>query len=70
VKKNIKEAVLPIVERGVIPVIAGISGKTKDGKNNNTWQGRKWTQLLSCVQNLIGADQVILVTDADGHNVW
>src|ERR1700690_3222775 len=31
-EKNIRECVLPILERGIIPVVAGFLGKTKDGK--------------------------------------
>ena len=38
-EKNIKEFVLPLVEKGTIPVIAGFLGKTKDGKITTLGRG-------------------------------
>ncbi|MCW4024294.1 MAG: aspartate kinase [Candidatus Bathyarchaeota archaeon] len=64
-EKNIKEAVLPIVERGVVPVIAGFLGKTKEGKTTTMGRGGSDTTAFVLAESL-GADQVILVTDADG----
>ena len=40
-EKNIRECVLPIMEKGVIPVVAGFLGKTKDGKITTLGQRRK-----------------------------
>ena len=40
-EKNIKECILPLVEKGIIPVIAGFVGKTKDGKITTLGQRRK-----------------------------
>jgi aspartate kinase len=63
--KNIKECVLPLVEKGVIPVIAGFVGKTKDGKITTLGRGGSDTTAFILAQG-IGANQVVLVTDADG----
>ena len=40
-EKNIKENILPLVDAGTIPVIAGFVGKTKDGKITTLGQRRK-----------------------------
>jgi aspartate kinase len=64
-EKNIRESVLPIVEKGVIPVIAGFLGKTKDGKITTLGRGGSDTTAFILAESL-GADQVVLVTDADG----
>jgi aspartate kinase len=64
-EKNIKESVLPIVEKGVIPVVAGFLGKTKDGKITTLGRGGSDTTAFILAESL-GADQVVLVTDADG----
>jgi aspartate kinase len=64
-EKNIKQCILPIVEAGTIPVIAGFLGKTKDGKVTTLGRGGSDTTAFILAQAL-GADQVVLVTDADG----
>jgi aspartate kinase len=63
--KNIKENVLPIVEAGTIPVIAGFVAKTKDGKITTLGRGGSDTTAFILAEG-IGADQIVLVTDADG----
>jgi aspartate kinase len=63
--KNIKESVLPIVEKGAVPVIAGFVGKTKDGKITTLGRGGSDTTAFLLGEG-IGADQIVLVTDADG----
>jgi aspartate kinase len=63
--KNIKEGVLPIVEAGTIPVIAGFVGKTKEGKITTLGRGGSDTTAFLLAEG-IGADQVVLVTDAEG----
>jgi aspartate kinase len=63
--KNIKEQVLPIVEKGTIPVLAGFVGKTKDGKITTLGRGGSDTTAFILAEG-IGADQVVLVTDAEG----
>ena len=62
---NIKEHVLPIVERGTVPVIAGFVAKTKDGKITTLGRGGSDTTAFILADG-IGADQIVLVTDADG----
>jgi aspartate kinase len=64
-EKNIKECVLPLVEKGTIPVIAGFLGKTKDGKITTLGRGGSDTTAFILAQG-INANQVVLVTDADG----
>jgi aspartate kinase len=64
-EKNICECVLPIMERGVIPVLAGFLGKTKDGKITTLGRGGSDTTAF-IVAEALGADEIVLVTDADG----
>jgi aspartate kinase len=64
-EKNIKECILPLVETGTIPVIAGFVGKTKDGKITTLGRGGSDTTAFLLAQG-INANQVVLVTDADG----
>ncbi len=63
--KNIAEHILPLVEKGTIPVIAGFIGKTKDDKITTLGRGGSDTTAFILAQG-INADQVVLVTDADG----
>jgi aspartate kinase len=64
-EKNIRECILPLVEAGTIPVIAGFVGKTKDGKITTLGRGGSDTTAFLLAQG-INANQVVLVTDADG----
>jgi aspartate kinase len=64
-ENNIKECILPIVEQGTIPVIAGFIGKTKDGKITTLGRGGSDTTAFILAEAL-NAGQVVLVTDADG----
>ncbi len=64
-QKNIRECILPIVEKGVIPVVAGFIGKTRDGKITTLGRGGSDTTAFILAEAL-NADQIILVTDADG----
>jgi aspartate kinase len=63
--KNIKKYVLPIVEKGIVPVIAGFVAKTKDGKITTLGRGGSDTTAFILADG-ISADQFVLVTDADG----
>lgn len=63
--KNIKECILPIVEQGTIPVIAGFVGKTKEGKITTLGRGGSDTTAFILAEG-INANQVVLVTDANG----
>lgn len=64
-EKNIRECILPIVEKGVIPVVAGFLGKTKDGKITTLGRGGSDTTAFVLAEAL-NADEIVLVTDADG----
>jgi aspartate kinase len=64
-KKRIIENVLPILEKGTIPVIAGFVGRTTDGKITTLGRGGSDTTAFILAEAL-NADEVVLVTDADG----
>ena len=64
-EKNIRECVRPLIERGIIPVVAGFLGKTKDGKITTLGRGGSDTTAFVLAEAL-GADEIVLVTDADG----
>ncbi len=64
-EKNIRECILPIMVKGVIPVVAGFLGKTKDGKITTLGRGGSDTTAFVLAEAL-GADEIVLVTDADG----
>jgi aspartate kinase len=64
-KTRIRESVLPTVEKGTIPVIAGFVGKTQDGKITTLGRGGSDTTAFILAEAL-DADEVVLVTDADG----
>jgi aspartate kinase len=57
--------VLPIVEKGTVPVIAGFVGKTLDGKITTLGRGGSDTTAFILAEAL-GANEIVLVTDADG----
>jgi aspartate kinase len=64
-EKNIRECISPIIEKGVIPVVAGFLGKTKDGKITTLGRGGSDTTAFILAEAL-NADEIVLVTDADG----
>ena len=64
-EKNIRDCVLPLIDKGVIPVVAGFLGKTKDGKITTLGRGGSDTTAFVLAEAL-GADEIVLVTDADG----
>jgi aspartate kinase len=64
-EKNIRECVLPIMEKGAVPVVAGFLGKTRDGKITTLGRGGSDTTAFILAEAL-GADEIVLVTDADG----
>jgi aspartate kinase len=63
--KRTKQFVLPLVENGVIPVIAGFVGKTEDNKVTTLGRGGSDTTAFILAKAL-NADELILVTDAEG----
>jgi len=60
-----KQHVLPLVEKGIIPVIAGFVGRTKDNKVTTLGRGGSDTTAFILAKAL-AADELILVTDAEG----
>jgi aspartate kinase len=64
-EERIKKNVLPLVEKGVIPVIAGFVGKTPKEKITTLGRGGSDTTAFILAKSL-GADELILVTDAEG----
>jgi aspartate kinase len=64
-EKRIREYVLPTVEKGVVPVIAGFVGRTTDGRITTLGRGGSDTTAFILAEAL-NADEVVLVTDADG----
>lgn len=64
-KTRIVQNVLPIVEKGTVPVIAGFVGKTLDGKITTLGRGGSDTTAFILAEALV-ADEIVLVTDADG----
>ena len=63
--KRAKQNVLPIVENGVVPVIAGFVGRTKDNRVTTLGRGGSDTTAFILAKAL-EADELILVTDAEG----
>lgn len=64
-KQRISGHVLPVIEKGTVPVIAGFVGRTLDGKITTLGRGGSDTTAFILAEAL-GADEVVLVTDADG----
>ncbi len=64
-EKRIREYILPIVEKGIVPVIAGFVGRTTDGKITTLGRGGSDTTAFILAEAL-KAEEVLLVTDAEG----
>jgi len=60
-----RQNVLPLVEKGIIPVIAGFVGRTKDNKVTTLGRGGSDTTAFILAKAL-EADELIMVTDAEG----
>jgi aspartate kinase len=63
--QKIREHVLPLLDWGTIPVIAGFVGRSISGKISTIGRGGSDTTAF-IIAKAIGADEVVLVTDADG----
>jgi aspartate kinase len=63
--RRIRESVLPVVEKGVVPVIAGFVGKTLDGRITTLGRGGSDTTAFILAEAL-EANEIVLVTDANG----
>ncbi|HUJ85209.1 MAG TPA: aspartate kinase [Candidatus Acidoferrales bacterium] len=64
-ESRIRQLVFPLVEKGVVPVIAGFVGRTIEGKVTTLGRGGSDTTAFILAEAL-NADEVVLVTDADG----
>jgi aspartate kinase len=64
-EEKIQHYILPLAEKGIVPVIAGFIGKTENGKITTLGRGGSDTTAFILAKAL-KADEVILVTDSDG----
>ncbi len=64
-RKRIQQHVLPLVEKGVTPVIAGFVGRTLDGEITTIGRGGSDATAFILAKEL-RADEVVLVIDAKG----
>jgi aspartate kinase len=62
---RVRESVVPLLDWGTVPVIAGFVGRSTDGKVSTIGRGGSDTTAFIIARS-IGADEVVLVTDADG----
>jgi aspartate kinase len=60
-----REHIIPLLDWGTIPVIAGFVGRSTNGKVSTIGRGGSDTTAF-IIAKAIGADEVVLVTDADG----
>jgi aspartate kinase len=63
--QRIRKYVKPVVEDGIIPVIGGFIGRTRDGRISTLGRGGSDTTAL-LLATALGADEVVLVTSAPG----
>ena len=63
--KRVREHVVPLLDSGTVPVIAGFVGRSAGGKISTIGRGGSDTTAFIMAKG-IGAEEVILVTDADG----
>ena len=64
-KRRTKRYILPLLERGVVPVICGFLGR--DPKGRMTTIGRGGSDITAfLLANCVGADEAVLVKDVDG----
>jgi aspartate kinase len=63
--QKVREHVVPLLDRGTVPVIAGFVGRSMAGKVSTIGRGGSDTTAFIIAKG-IEADEVVLVTDADG----
>jgi aspartate kinase len=63
--QKVREHVVPLLDWGKVPVIAGFVGRSTGGKISTIGRGGSDTTAF-IIAKAIGADEVVLVTDADG----
>jgi len=64
-RERIRQYVLPLIEKGIVPVIAGFVGRTPDKRITTLGRGGSDTTAFILAE-AIEADELILVTDAEG----
>jgi len=64
-REKIRQNVLPLAEKGTVPVIAGFVGRTPDDRTTTLGRGGSDTTAFILAEAL-EADELILVTDAEG----
>src|SRR3990170_3384826 len=64
-EKRAQQYVLPLMERGAVPIIAGFVGRTSDGRITTIGRGGSDTTAFILAKAL-KAEEVILVADIDG----
>jgi len=63
--QRIRRHVKPVVEDGIVPVIGGFIGRTRDGRISTLGRGGSDTTAL-LLATALGGDEVVLVTSAPG----
>jgi aspartate kinase len=63
--QRVRDHVVPLLDWGTVPVIAGFVGRSTGGKISTIGRGGSDTTAF-IMAKAIGADEVVLVTDADG----
>jgi aspartate kinase len=64
-KRRVQRYIVPLLKRGVIPVICGFLGR--DRKGNITTIGRGGSDITGFLMGkCLGADEVVIVTDVEG----
>jgi aspartate kinase len=63
--QNVRDHVVPILDWGTVPVIAGFVGRSTSGRVSTIGRGGSDTTAFILARG-IGADEVVLVTDAEG----
>ena len=64
-RERIRQHVLPLVKKGIVPVIAGFVGRTSDERITTLGRGGSDTTAFILAEAL-EADELILVTDSEG----
>jgi len=63
--QKIREHVVPLLDEGKVPVIAGFVGRSLDGRVSTIGRGGSDTTAF-IIAKAIGADEVVLVTETEG----
>lgn len=64
-KKSIKQILLPLIARGIIPIVTGYIGSTRNGKITTLGRGGS-DYSAAIIGSCIGATEVQIWTDVDG----